>query len=364
MNVSIIASNINMDGSSTVFLDNDGYYESYTFGKGHVNHGDLIQALKDEDGDEFLELINVSDVMQTYVSKSGNAKVEVVDGEVFYDGEPVDNVLTDRIYDLMSEGLPFDHMLKFLENLMNNPSLNSIKQLYDFLSHKNLPITPDGCFLAYKTISADWYSKAAGSLRLVSGETKAGRIRNKVGDVIECSRHQVDDNPSNHCSQGLHVGSLAYAGPQGWYNGSGDNVVVVKVNPKDAVAVPTDHSFQKLRVCKYEVVAEYVKPLTRASYQVNDDRWYDAEDTDGYNWDEDDSVFDDSIDPYELFVDDEVTFEYHGELRHALVDKVHSNHLTCILLEDDHNYDASLNVGRGCQYRNFYLDDMENVELV
>jgi hypothetical protein len=54
---------------------------------------------------------------------------------------------------------------------------------------------------------------------------------------------------------------LEYAGPGGWYHRSDDVVVIVKVNPRDAVSVPIDHSAQKLRVCRYEVVGVYDRPL-------------------------------------------------------------------------------------------------------
>ena len=38
--------------------------------------------------------------------------------------------------------------------------------------------------------------------------------------------------------------------------GSGDHIMIVKVSPADAVSVPSDSQFMKLRTCKYEVVAE------------------------------------------------------------------------------------------------------------
>lgn len=70
--------------------------------------------------------------------------------------------------------------------------------------------------------------------------------------------------------------------------------MIVKVNPVDAVSVPHDCKYQKLRVCKYEVVSEMEwsdqlrKPLYSADGQeyqsfVNDDyddEWYDED------WDE------------------------------------------------------------------------------
>ena len=153
-------------------------------------------------------------------------------------------------------------MLKFFENLLQNPSSRAVSELPDFMENKNLPLTEDGHFLAYKSVRSDWYSKANGNLTLLSGKAdNAGHIYNAVGEVIECVRNEVDDERGNTCSHGLHVGGLQYSGPGGWYNSSSDKVVIVKVNPKDVVSVPQDHNAQKVRVAKYEVIGVYERPL-------------------------------------------------------------------------------------------------------
>ena len=59
----------------------------------------------------------------------------------------------------MREGLPFEPLVKLFENLMKNISYQTRTQLYDFLEHKNLPITEDGCFLAYKAVNSDYKDK-------------------------------------------------------------------------------------------------------------------------------------------------------------------------------------------------------------
>jgi hypothetical protein len=84
----------------------------------------------------------------------------------------------------------------------------------------------------------------------------SGRILNTVGAEIEVKRRDVDDNRDHHCSFGLHVGSLDYA--RGFARGV---VVVVKVNPKDVVSVPTDYSCQKCRVSAYKVVTLFEQEI-------------------------------------------------------------------------------------------------------
>lgn len=91
----------------------------------------------------------------------------------------------------------------------------------------------------------------------------------------------------------VHVGALDYIKS---YGHQGDVVLLVKVNPRDAVSVPSDHNAQKLRVCRYEVLSVYEGgsdllgekvELDRACYSDDgseyDDDEYDDDDNDPYN---------------------------------------------------------------------------------
>jgi hypothetical protein len=183
----------------------------------------------------------------------------VINGDsVSYKGETLPSVLADKIRSIVKEGLPVKLFVKFWENLQNNPSASSVRELYDFLAYKELPITEDGCFLAYKGLQGDYWS-ISGNLntKVVKGIVdKSGRIFNGVGERIEVRRFDVDDNRHQHCSFGLHVGSLNYAS-----DFSQGKVVVVKVNPKDVVSVPTDYNCQKCRVSAYQVVEDFTREI-------------------------------------------------------------------------------------------------------
>ena len=107
--------------------------------------------------------------------------------------------------------------------------------------------------LGYKGVREDHFS-CSGNLttRVISGHVDGqGRIRNQVGDYLEVERSDVDDNREVGCSSGLHVGSFDYA------KGFGSMTKLVEFNPKDAVSVPSDCDYQKLRVCAYTVLEEY-----------------------------------------------------------------------------------------------------------
>jgi hypothetical protein len=118
------------------------------------NYNICLENIKSKDWDLLLENLNVENSVKNYVSSSGHVKVQ--NGQVLYMDTLVDNVIVDRILDFMQEGLPFEPLVKFLENLMMNQSFRSRKELYNFLENENLPSTEDGHFLAYKAVRGDY----------------------------------------------------------------------------------------------------------------------------------------------------------------------------------------------------------------
>jgi hypothetical protein len=116
-----------------------------------------------------------------------------------------------------------------------------VNQLWDFLQNKGIPLTEDGCFLAYKSVRQDFK------------DHHSGQFDNSPGKVHEMPRNQISDDPRVECHEGFHVGALEYA-KNTW---SGARLVVCKVDPENVVSVPHDHNSQKMRVCKYEVTGHH-----------------------------------------------------------------------------------------------------------
>lgn len=240
-------------GSITVIIDS----VPYTVDKSHPAYKKLLEAFKTNDANKFIEHLSESNQLKSFVQvdSTGKATGLVVDGNsILYNGTPLNSVLVTHILQMKNEGFEIDGMLKFLENLLKNPSRRSVEQLYQFLAHRNMPITEDGCFIAYKSVRSDYKDK------------HSGKFSNTVGTEISCERNMVDDDPRNTCSYGFHVGALKYSGPGGEFHSSGDKVVLCKVNPADVVAVPADHNAQKLRVCKYIVIDEFKEVLSSSLY--------------------------------------------------------------------------------------------------
>ena len=183
------------------------------------------------------------------IKEASNGKVAVVNGSIYFDGREIINPLTDRILRFVKEGLPFEPMIEFLKNLLANPSRTAIQELYLFLDNNSLPITADGCFLAYRKVDNEYMS--------FHNNPDGTKNRNMVGDVCEMVRNEVDDIRDNVCSNGLHFCSLSYI--PSYYGGEG-RVMIVKINPADVVSIPSDYNNAKGRTCKYEVIAEHTDP--------------------------------------------------------------------------------------------------------
>lgn len=269
-----------VDGNLTLVLNN----KSYQVLPDHLNYKMILEVLPTASADELLEMVDIQKAVTVY----SQGLVEIKEGRVLYDGEEVHGSVSKRILEFMSKGLPFQPLVNFLNNLMDNPSMQSQQELYDFLEHEHLPITEDGHFLAYKAVRSDYMDKYA------------GKFRNKVGDICKMTRSKVDDNRSVGCSQGLHAGALNYVASYGNVD-AGDKIVIVKINPKDVVSVPSDCNHEKLRTCQYEVVGEYqgelLKPLYSANF--NDDDYHDDEDEYDndydWGWNEDEEDIDDDF---------------------------------------------------------------------
>lgn len=221
--------------------------------------------------------------------------VTITDGQVFFDERPVNNTLSAKLLAVVEDGWDPKAWMRFMENLEDNPSYKSRKALYDFLDHFSTPITEDGHFLAFKRVSGDYK------------DLYTRTMDNSPGTIVSMDRTEVDDDSNRTCSAGLHACASNYLGSF-YANSSDARVVVVKINPRDVVAVPHDYEYSKMRVCRYEVLGdaeeETIHNLSESSYTEWDtkgDTWYDTW-SDDY-WDESEAD-DDYWDDYDPMWDD------------------------------------------------------------
>lgn len=209
--------------------------KSHTINKTHIVYEKVKEAIKSGDWDSLPDLVEPKTVVHKYAA--GYVRIE---GDQFYwQGQPMNNALSNKMVQMLKEGFPIEPLVRFTENLMENPSKRAVDELYGFLEKGELPITPDGYFLAYKRVREDYT------------DCHTGTIDNSIGKIVEMPRNQVDDDKDRTCSTGLHFCSLSYLS-----HFSGARTVILKINPRDVVSIPSDYNDAKGRACRYEVIGE------------------------------------------------------------------------------------------------------------
>lgn len=218
----------------TLFLD----------GKQHVMNNSaplfnaLFEALKANDVTGIRRSLEV----KKSIAEFEGGKFKLYDNDtLYYNGAEVRHCMVERILAMYKAGVDASPMMRFLENLLTNPSQDSQNELYLFLEHNNLPITDDGHFLAYKYVTSDYKDCYSQTLDY------------RVGNTIEMPRSEVDANRHNTCSRGLHFCSREYIGDMSY---GGRRLMVIKINPRDVVSIPSDYNNSKGRCCKYYFLEE------------------------------------------------------------------------------------------------------------
>jgi hypothetical protein len=232
-------------------------------GKPHIvsssspNFSSLKQAILDGNWQDIPSCLDTATHFETITE--GQVKLE--NNRILYQDKEVHNTAAKKLTSLMGQGLTnAKPWLKFIDKLMANPSHRSREQLYKFLEHRHMPITEEGNVVGYKGGASDYK------------DIHSGTFDNSIGQQHFMERRDVDDDCNHGCSYGFHIGSHDYADSWG-HNG---NLMVVEFSPADAVSVPEDGTFDKLRVCRYKVIGESHsrRPVAEGLYSANstDDR--------------------------------------------------------------------------------------------
>jgi len=201
----------------------------------------LAEALKEtnHDAEKIRALVDQPSVLADLTE----GDVTVIGNSLYYRGEVLHSSLSTKVMNLIGAGYDAVPWAKFLNRMMTNSSENSRKALFDFLATFDAPITDDGCFVAFKRVRSDYMDKYTGT------------YDNSPGKIVEMPREEVNDDPAQACSSGLHACSIAYL-DHAYVRGSDMRTVAVKIAPEDVVSVPKDYQFAKLRCCRYEVLGD------------------------------------------------------------------------------------------------------------
>lgn len=253
------------EGSGATVIFSDGTIQQVS--QDNANFGRVVGILTGTPVDE----IDETALLELLIPALGVGKnltrlserVSFDGSNILFDGDVVSDAIAEHILRIVSEGGNPDSykaLVAFMEKLYTNPSESSRNSLYDFIVRHNITIDPDGDFYAYKGVKADLGSVWEG-FGIVDGVSMNGSLPNKPGSILEIPRSKVNADNAVGCGTGLHAGTYAYA--EGWARGV---LLLVKINPRDVVSVPSCTSYQKLRTCRYKVISQTTQQTTATTY--------------------------------------------------------------------------------------------------
>ncbi len=207
----------------------------HTVSKNHITYNKLLAAIKAGEWETVQDIIEPKQVVLNF----GQGNVSIEGDKIFWKGRVMHNALTKRMVAMIQEDFPVEPLIAFMENLMENPSKRAVNELYGFLEKNTLPITSDGCFLAYKKVRQDYFDVHSGTVlnkpaayltdedtaALEEAAGKNNEVTVTVEDgvtVVSMERNLVDDDQNRTCSTGLHFCSQDYLN-----NFGGERIVIL-----------------------------------------------------------------------------------------------------------------------------------------
>jgi hypothetical protein len=229
-----------------------------------------LEAIKQDNVDALRDIMQMKKTIVAKVAEIGGDMVTVTGNKVMYGTREITGVVTSRIFEMLRYGMNITPMLNFLTRLMKNPSKRAVDEAFSFADACSLPITEDGCLLAYRKNGVGYKDSHSGTVvskpvACMTAEEIAkystGAIGGKENNVtmkiedglmtVSMPRNAVDEEKNNLCSAGLHFCSFDYLN-----HFSGKHILVIKIDPADIVSIPADYNNAKGRCSKYQVVDE------------------------------------------------------------------------------------------------------------
>lgn len=257
-------------GESLVVVYADG--EPASIPGTHPNFDKILDLLRSgkSDDEAIQTLVNTLHVAGQKLSQLTD-RVSVAPYGVFFDGDPLRTELADVLTELLQEDneASLVSVAKFLENAAANQTMEGIDAMYRWITNGDLALTEDGMFLGYKGVrftDDDGIESITSGTAMVDGVVHTGKIPNPVGSVITMPRSEVTSETSVACGPGLHAGTYDYANSFGY-----GSLILVEINPRDVVSVPSDHSCAKLRVSRYKVLKKIDDRFNQRLYREEEE---------------------------------------------------------------------------------------------
>lgn len=172
------------------------------------------------------------------IGTTEHGRFVVSDHEVRLDGEVLHSPVSERVLWLKQQGLNYAPLLAFAEKLMENPARRPVEDLFDYVDSRGLAIDADGYILGYEAFGEP---------------TDPDAGERAPGNEIAVRRNRTEEDPLRPCAVSLKVGPF----PVGITLPPGERLNVVRVHPRDVVAVPVGTG--PLRCCSMSVI-EFCDP--------------------------------------------------------------------------------------------------------
>jgi hypothetical protein len=174
------------------------------------------------------------------VTDNGNGKAVAVPG-------------VEALKDHITHAVKFDNtkgMEAFLKRLgaAIGQRGHSVQDVLRFMERGDLPLTDDGCIIAYKVLKTFGNDETAN----VFVDCHTSKVEQRVGSFVTQSIDLINQDKAQ-CGTGLHIARRAYL-----RNFGGNIIVMVKIEPEDVIIVPNGEP-DKMRVKGYHILAKIPK---------------------------------------------------------------------------------------------------------
>jgi hypothetical protein len=246
--------------------------QHHTASNDHSKFAEIRDALVNEQYDQAVTIMNIREAVKQFLTT--DEKFTLENDLIVLGGRAFSDAVTDKVLKMIEGGNKAQPLFSFLENVRSNPSRSAQTELLFFCVANGFMITDDGAILAYKSVQGDYTDIHSGSvlnkpyslMTEIEQEVYRGGITNDNGvtvrvvngvTVVSMVRNDVDDRRDVTCSTGLHFAAFRYASTwAGPIDGERRKLVLMKVNPRDVVSIPSDYNNEKGRCCEYAVVDE------------------------------------------------------------------------------------------------------------
>lgn len=219
--------------------DSSGTVRVYTCDDSNKHFEQIKHKILKDDFIGAIELITPSIKLVNF----SRGLITIKNSVVYYKNEPISNSLTKLIINkIINKSDDYERLINFMSKLMNNPSNKAVNRLFDFMQHNDIKILKDGNIVTLKSVGHNYL------------DLYSNTVLNKPGMTIRMERCMVDDDDTNTCSHGYHVGSVGYV--KGYGNSSSRYLACI-VDPAHVVSIPVDHNDMKCRVSEYYVDKEF-----------------------------------------------------------------------------------------------------------